>query len=99
MPKFKCQNKNCQSFDKEELIPAVTFKWNNAELRFDSDYDNCPQCGERRITVKDYEGFTQAWFKAEGDRNYNNKKIKQYDYDRDQVNTVDIKIKNQKRKV
>lgn len=96
MPNFKCLNKDCQNYDKIDLIPNVTFKWNENTQRLESEYDPCPVCGERRVTVKDYEGFTDAWFKAESCRNYNNKVVKKYDYDRDAVGQTNLKLEKKK---
>lgn len=92
MPSFKCQNENCQKFDKIDLVPAVTFKWDEQSQTLKSDCDPCPVCGQTRVTVKDYEGFTEAWFKAESCRNYNNKKVKQFDYNKDAVAANNLKI-------
>lgn len=97
MPKFKCQNKVCKNFGKEERYQKVMYRWNEKLMRFESDYSFCPVCGQYREPVKEYEGFTQAWFKAESNRNYNNKVIKKYDWDRDAVKETNISISKNKK--
>ena len=37
------------------------------------------------------------WFKAENDRNYNNKNVKQYDWDKSSINNETIKIPGAKK--
>jgi len=96
MPKFKCQNKTCQNFDKEEYYPRINYTWNSELMRFECQFSFCPVCGEFREPVKEYAGFTEAWFKAESNRNYNNKTVKQYDWDRDAVKQTDLKISKKK---
>jgi len=78
MPRFKCTNTEC---DNEELIPHVRFKWDEKQSKLTSDHDTCPICGSTRDVVKEYDGASNLWFKAENAKNYNNKSVKQYDYD------------------
>lgn len=81
MPRFRCNNTECQLLGKEEIIPHVKFIWNEEQLRFEADEEICPECGQRRETVKEPGPIKIPWFKAENARNYNNKKVKKYDYD------------------
>lgn len=83
MPRFICQNEKCSEFGKAEYHPKITYTWNAALMRFECDFSFCKVCGEFREPVKEYAGFTEAWFKAESNRNYNNKVVKKYDYDHD----------------
>lgn len=82
MPRFKCENEKCSN-DAEELIPHVKFIFNEKTLKLEAKEAACPECGEQRNVVKEPGPIEMPWFKAENARNYNNKKIKQYDYDRD----------------
>ncbi len=83
MPKFKCLNEKCETFNKEEYYPRVCYTWNSVLMRMECEHSFCPVCGEFREPIKEYAGFTEAWFKAESSRNYNNKTVKKYDYDHD----------------
>jgi len=96
MPKFKCQNKECDNFDKEEHYPRITYTWNEKLMRFECEYSFCPVCGQFREPIKEYAGFTEAWFKGESSRNYNNKVVKQYDWDRDAVKQTNLKVSKKK---
>jgi RNA polymerase subunit RPABC4/transcription elongation factor Spt4 len=75
MPRFQCSNKKCEKHINIDLIPHVKFIWSSINNRLESDYDQCPVCGSHREIVKEYEGFTKIWFKAENARNYQNKKV------------------------
>lgn len=97
MPNFKCQNKECELFDKDNYQPTVRFKWNPENQRFESNYSFCPSCKSFIDPEKEYEGFTNAWFKGENDRNYDNKRVKKYDFDRDAANLSNAKIAKKKR--
>lgn len=92
MPKFICKNKDCDNYNKEEYYPRVRYRWNTKLMRLEADESFCSVCGEFRKPVKDYEGWTDAWFKAESNRNYDNKKVKKYDYDHSVEQTQTIKI-------
>ncbi len=81
MPKFRCNNTECQQFEKEEIVPHVKFVWNEKTSRLEADEEICPECGQRRETVKEPGPIKIPWFKAENARNYDNKRIKKYDYD------------------
>jgi hypothetical protein len=90
MPKFKCTNEECVKHTELDFYPKVTFKYNAETKRLESDQSICPVCGSFREVPS--EGITNAWFKAEGDRNYNNKTIKKYDYDREAANRTTAKL-------
>jgi hypothetical protein len=92
MPRFRCNNTECQDFEKEELIPRVKFIWNEDTFKFEADEEICPACRKRRETVREPGPIKMPWFKAENSRNYNNKKVKQYDYDRSAVRPETVKI-------
>jgi len=83
MPKFKCENKNCEGYGEEELVPHVKFIWNETTKKLEAKEAACPVCQVQRETVREAGPITLPWFKAENSRNYNNKKIKKYDYDHD----------------
>lgn len=93
MPRFKCQNEQCSNFDKEpEFYPRINYIWNSGLLRFECEHSFCPVCGEFREPIKEYAGFTEAWFKAESNRNYNNKTVKQYDWDRNVIKNTTVEV-------
>ena len=81
MPTFKCENKECSDFGKEEFFANIKFIWNEKTLKLDSDKAICPTCHPVRSVVKESGDIGMPWFKAENARNNNNKKIKKYDYD------------------
>mgnify|MGYP001000787791 CR=1 FL=1 len=95
MPVFICENKDCSNYGKKESYQRVSYKWNQETMRLEADESFCPVCGNYRNPVKEYEGWSDAWFKAESNRNYNNKKVKQYDWDRSVAtdNTLEINKK------
>jgi hypothetical protein len=92
MPKFKCENQKCSNFGIVEHYTNVSYKWNPETMRLEADQSFCPVCGEFRKPIKEYEGWSDAWFKAESNRNYNNKKIARYDYDHSVEKEQTIKI-------
>ena len=44
MPKYKCTNKKCDRFNKELLIPKVSYKYDNKLDRMTSNDTLCPEC-------------------------------------------------------
>lgn len=82
MPSFQCPNTECEKHTEHDYYAKVRFMWNPATGKLESEYDKCPTCGSLRKVVRE-EGFTNAWFKSEDARNYNNKTVKKYDYDHD----------------
>lgn len=92
MPKFRCNNTECQLHGMEEIIPHVKFMWNEKRLKFEADEEICPGCGKRRETVKEPGPIQIPWFKGENARNYDNKRIKKYDYDHAAALPETIKI-------
>lgn len=92
MSKFICQNKNCSNFNKVESFQKLRYEWNPKTMRLEADESFCSVCKEYRNPEKEGKGWTNAWFKAESNRNYDNKKVKQFDYDRSYTNTQTIKI-------
>ena len=83
MPKFKCENEKCSKFGKVEHFTHVRYRWNEKTLRLEADESFCSECETFRNPIKEYEGWSDAWFKAESNRNYNNKTVKKYDFDHD----------------
>lgn len=92
MPKFICKNKECSNYNVVETYQRVTYKWNPELMRLEAEESFCPVCGQFRQPEKEYEGFTEAWFKAESNRNYNNKQVAKYDYDRNVEQSPTFKI-------
>ena len=78
MSKFKCLNKNCSQYNKIELIPSVRFMWNSETYKLEALEGICSQCGKMRETVKEGSITKMPWFKADNDRNNDNKRIKKY---------------------
>lgn len=85
MPTFRCNNPLCGDYGKEELIPHVRFIWNEKTKKLEAEEAECLACNEQREVVQEPGPIKIPWFKAENARNYDNKKVKQYDYDRDAV--------------
>lgn len=75
MPRFKCNDVECEYFNIEEVIPHVKFIWNDDNKRLEADEAACPKCGNQRDTVKKEGDIVIPWFKAENARNNQNKKI------------------------
>ena len=82
MPRFKCINEDCSEVG-EELIPHVKFVWNEETQKLEAPEAACPVCGVQREVVKEAGPIGVPWFKPENAKNYNNKTVKQYDYDRE----------------
>jgi hypothetical protein len=81
MPKFKCTNPKCSKFEKVEHILRLRYVWNPETMRLEAAESFCSECNTFRDPIKEYEGWSDSWFKAESNRNYNNKSVKKYDYD------------------
>ena len=84
MPKFKCNNPECEDFNVEELIPCVKFIWNDDTKHLEAIEAACPKCGKQRPTVEEAGNIVIPWFKAENARNNQNKVVSkrpnQYNY-------------------
>ena len=84
MPRFKCDNKDCESYEQTELIPHVKFIWNEKAKKLESKEAVCNGCGNQRIVVQEPGPIAMPWFKAENSRNNQNKivsrKPNQYNY-------------------
>ena len=78
MPRFKCENKNCSRYNEVELIPAVRFKWNPETCKLEAPEGICSQCGDQRETMEEGSLTEMPWFKADNDRNNDNKRVKKY---------------------
>ena len=92
MPKFICKNEQCKNYNKVEHFTRVRYNWNEKTMRLEATESFCSQCGNFREPEKEFKGWTDAWFKAESNRNYDNKKIKKYDYDHDVHKNQTIKL-------
>lgn len=90
MPTFRCDNDECPQFGGTELIPHVKFIWNEETSKLEADEASCPNCGRQRAVVKEDGPIQIPWFKPENGKNYDNKKIKKYDYDHEAANSTTI---------
>lgn len=90
MPRFRCEELECQGYAVEELIPCVTFTWNEKNRKLEADRAACPICGQQREVVKEAGPIGIPWFKPENAKNHNNKKVKKYDYDHEAANSTSI---------
>jgi hypothetical protein len=86
MPEFKCENEECPKCGEVELVPRVKFVWNEATQKLEADEATCDSCGRQRTTIREAGPIQIPWFKPENGKNYNNKKIKKYDYDHEAAN-------------
>ena len=75
MPKFKCDDIDCECYNIEELIAHVRFKWNDKNRRLEADEAICKGCGNQRPVVKEEGNIVIPWFKGENAKNYQNKTI------------------------
>ena len=75
MPRFKCNDPDCEYYSIEELIPRVKFVWNDKTKRLEASEAACPKCGEQRSTVKEPGDIVVPYFKAENAKNYQNKTV------------------------
>jgi len=96
MPIFKCQNKDCEKHEDLDYEPIVRFRYDANRGELVSDFNTCPICGKWRETVREKGDIKIPWFKAEGNRNYNNKAVKQYDYDRKAAHATTASISKKK---
>ena len=83
MPRFKCNDPDCEYYNIEELIPCVKFIWNDSTAKLEAKEAACPKCGNQRPTVKEPGDIVIPWFKAENSRNYQNRTTttsKKYNY-------------------
>jgi len=81
MPRFKCNDVDCECFAIEEIIPHVRFVWNEKTARLEAPEATCHKCGNQRETVKEPGPIVIPWFKAENSRNYDNKRVKKFKHD------------------
>jgi hypothetical protein len=75
MPRFKCNDPECECYGIEELIPHVRFIWNDKTMRLEAEEANCSKCGRQREVVKESGNIVVPYFKAENAKNYQNKTI------------------------
>lgn len=75
MPKFKCNDIDCDCYGIEELIASVRFTWSDKNQRLEADEAACKGCGNQRDTVKEKGPITIPYFKAENAKNYQNKHV------------------------
>ena len=84
MPKFKCNDVDCECYGIEELIAHVRFIWNDSRQRLEADEAKCHKCGNQRIVVQEKGPIVLPYFKAENAKNYQNKHVSkkpnQYNY-------------------
>ena len=84
MPRFKCNDIDCECYGIEDLIASVRFKWSNKNQRLEADEAICKGCGNQRDTVKEKGPIVIPWFKADNARNNQNthvsKKPNQFNY-------------------
>ena len=99
MPRFKCMIKECKFYQQEELVPSVKFIWNPKTKKLESDKAKCKGCGEQREVVREEGPVGMPWFKAENAKNYNNKKVRKYDFDASSVTNEVTKIPSGRKKV
>lgn len=86
MPRFRCENPDCDQVGKEELIPRVKFVWNERTEKLEADEAKCSSCGRQRATIREAGPIQIPWFKPENAKNYNNRTVKKYDYDHEAAN-------------
>lgn len=84
MPRFICNNKNCENTGKTELIAHVRFIWNDDTKRLEAKEATCESCGMQRDVVKEGGNIVIPWFKPDNAKNYQNKTVSkkpnQYNY-------------------
>jgi hypothetical protein len=85
MPRFKCNTKDCPNRDVVELIPRVRYVFDTESRKLVSKEAICKHCGKQREQLLEGSLTQMPWFKAQNDRNYNNKEVKQYDYDKENI--------------
>lgn len=92
MPRFKCINKNCNKFDQVELVPCVKFVFNEKTGKLVADKAVCKECGKMREQLVEEGDINNVWFKPENAKNYNNKKVKRYDFDPAAAKSETVKL-------
>lgn len=75
MPRFKCDDPECEYYGIIELIGSVRFIWSDNNNRLEAKEAVCPKCGNQRPTVQEKGDIVIPWFKAENAKNYQNKTI------------------------
>lgn len=75
MPRFKCNDIDCECYGIEELIASVRFKWSDKNQRLEANEAICKGCNNQRDTVREPGPYVLPWFKSENAKNYQNKKI------------------------
>jgi len=75
MPRFKCNDIDCECYGIIELIGSVRFIWSDKNRRLEADEAICKGCGNQRDTVKEEGPIVIPWFKAENAKNYQNKSV------------------------
>lgn len=75
MPRFKCNDIDCECYGIEELIGSVRFIWSDKNQRLEADEAICKGCGNQRGTVKEKGPIEIPWFKADNARNNQNKHV------------------------
>ena len=84
MPRFKCNDIDCECYGIEELIAHVRFMWSNENKRLEAEEAVCKGCGNQRAVEQKPGPITMPWLKAENSKNYQNKHVSkkpnQYNY-------------------
>ena len=75
MPRFRCDDIDCECYGIEELIPQVKFIWSDKNKRLEAKEAACSKCGNQRPTVKEPGDIVIPWFKADNARNNQNKHV------------------------
>ena len=84
MPRFKCDDPECECYNIEELIPCVRFILNEKTSKLEAKEAVCSGCGNQREVVQEPGPIVMPYFKAENSKNYQNKTVSkrpnQYNY-------------------
>jgi hypothetical protein len=75
MPRFRCNDIDCECYGIEELIAHVRFKYNDKTNKLEADEAICKGCNNQRPVVKEGGPIVIPWFKADNARNNQNKHI------------------------
>jgi len=75
MPRFVCNDVDCECYGIEEIIPHVRFKWNEKTKMLEAPEAACHKCGNQRASVKEKGPIVIPWFKADNARNNQNKHV------------------------
>jgi Zn finger protein HypA/HybF involved in hydrogenase expression len=57
MPKLKCNNKECKQFNIEIHLNKIRYVFNEKEGKLHSEEIKCPDCGQDREDVTEFEGY------------------------------------------